>query len=155
MHINSKNNPNKICTVCKIPVNEQNTRPSEWKAHNYVCITCSQTRKNVESKVWRKKNGEHRRLYENAWRKNAKEEIIRHYSAGTLACKHCGFTDSRALSVDHINGNGTKHRKEIGNAAKFYRWLKVNDYPEGFQILCMNCNWIKRFENNEHGKQNG
>ena len=23
---------------------------------------------------------------------------------------------------------------------KFYRWLKRNNFPEGFQVLCFNCN---------------
>lgn len=36
-------------------------------------------------------------------------------------------------------GGGSKHRKEIG-VASTYSWLKKNKYPEGFRVLCWNCN---------------
>jgi hypothetical protein len=26
-----------------------------------------------------------------------------------------------------------------------YRWLRNNTYPEGFQVLWMNCNWVKGY----------
>jgi hypothetical protein len=35
----------------------------------------------------------------------------------------------------------------------FYTWLKKNGFPEGLQVLCMNCNWVKRVENNELKRQ--
>ena len=78
--------------------------------------------------------------------KRLKLEVLRHYSPD-LKCR-CGFSDVRALSIDHIKGNGFKHRKEIGNV-NFYQWIKKNNFPKGFQVLCFNCQWIKRVENNE------
>lgn len=86
--------------------------------------------------------------YQMIWYPKRKEEVFKHYSS-ELKCAKCGFSDIRALSVDHINGGGTKHRREIGKGAQFYNWLKKNNYPEGFQILCMNCQFIKRVENHE------
>jgi len=61
----------------------------------------------------------------------------------------CGFADIRALSIDHIDGGGNKHRRFLGfglfgAGQKFYSWLKKEGYPEGYQTLCMNCQWIKR-----------
>lgn len=78
-----------------------------------------------------------------------KEEVFRHYCDGELKCARCCFSDIRALSIDHVNGNGNEHRKELKHANKMYSWLKKNDYPSGFQVLCMNCQFIKRFENKE------
>ena len=69
-------------------------------------------------------------------------EVIGHYSP-TLKCQGCGFLDMRALTIDHINGGGNKHRKEVGSGYDFYNWLKKNNYPKGFQVLCMNCQFIK------------
>ena len=57
------------------------------------------------------------------------------------------MNDIRALSIDHINSDGASHRKEVGNG--MYRWLLKNNFPEGFQVLCMNCQFIKRETNNE------
>ena len=59
-------------------------------------------------------------------------------------CARCGFSDIRALQIDHVHGGGTKHRKEIGN--QIYSWLKRNNYPKGFQILCFNCNNGKKIK---------
>ena len=82
-----------------------------------------------------------------AKRKQLKLEVLSHYSPD-LKCGSCGFSDVRSLSIDHIKGNGTKHRKEIGNV-DFYQWIKKNNFPKGFQVLCFNCQWIKRVEDNE------
>ena len=80
-------------------------------------------------------------------RKQLKLEISSHYSSN-LKCNSCGFSDIRALSIDHIKGNGNKHRKAIGHM-DFYQWIKKNNFPKGFQVLCFNCQWIKRVQNNE------
>lgn len=69
-----------------------------------------------------------------------------------MACARCQFSDIRALSIDHINGDGAKHRKEIGGG-RIYRWLLKQDFPEGFQVLCMNCQFIKAHENHEFAHQ--
>lgn len=53
-------------------------------------------------------------------------------------CACCGETTIEFLTIDHIDGGGRKHRKEIGS--QFYRWLRNNYYPEGFRTLCYNCN---------------
>jgi hypothetical protein len=61
-------------------------------------------------------------------------------------CARCGFSDSRALQVDHPSGGGTQHRKKL-HWSKFYREVLYN--PDAYQLLCANCNWIKRYENRE------
>ena len=63
---------------------------------------------------------------------------ITHYG-GVCAC--CGETKFEFL-IDHIDGNGNKHRKEhgIASGSQMARWLKRNNYPVGFRILCHNCN---------------
>ena len=65
-------------------------------------------------------------------------------------CIDCGFADLRALQIDHIHGGGRKEFKEDP------RLIKVKIYTEHikknrnkYQLLCANCNWIKRFANNE------
>jgi hypothetical protein len=65
----------------------------------------------------------------------------------------CGFSDHRALQLDHTIPIGTKKRRQqiSGGAGAFYRRiLKDPALRETLQLLCANCNWIKRYENNEH-----
>ena len=73
-----------------------------------------------------------------------RKEVIAHYSNGTMSCKVCGFSDIRALCIDHINDDGARHRESIGSGATATLTnLQRNNYPDGYQILCANCNQIK------------
>ena len=68
------------------------------------------------------------------------------YGGPTCVC--CGENTEMFLCIDHINNNGGAHRKEIGNSgSRLYQWLRINGYPEGFQVLCYNCNNGKRLNN--------
>lgn len=72
-------------------------------------------------------------------RLDKKITVIKYYSDDTMMCACCGEIILEFLEVDHINNDGNKHRREIGNQ-KIYDWLIKNKFPTGFQILCANCN---------------
>ena len=93
----------------------------------------------------RKRGKEHKKEYNKEWRYKKRIELL-----GFLGgkCIKCGFSDWRALQIDHINGNGAKDK--IRNYTKDYNRIKEN--PEKYQLLCANCNWIKRYENHEYLK---
>lgn len=80
-----------------------------------------------------------------------KEEVMTHYGGGKLGCVKCGIDDIDVLCIDHINGGGAKHRKQLTfmGGINFYYWLKRNGYPEGYQTLCANCNLKKKIRENE------
>ena len=70
--------------------------------------------------------------------------VLRTYSAEIPFCNCCGEQEIKFLAVDHINGGGHKHNQELKRRGqKFYQWLRINNYPAGFQILCHNCNLAK------------
>ena len=81
-----------------------------------------------------------------ALRKQLKKELFTHYSKGTPRCAHCGITELDVLVLDHINGDAWKERAEfkIPHNTGIYSWLRRNNYPEGYQILCSNCNLRKK-----------
>lgn len=58
-------------------------------------------------------------------------------------CNCCGESESAFLVMDHIDGGGNAHRKEQNSGRAIYHWLKRNGYPDGFQVLCANCNMAK------------
>lgn len=63
-------------------------------------------------------------------------------------CARCGFKDWRALQIDHVNGGGTTARKILPHSnSALLKIIKAN--PGRFQVLCANCNWIKRCEKGE------
>lgn len=71
---------------------------------------------------------------------------------GNVCCK-CGFSDKRALQIDHIHGGGIKERK-LYNTKDYHRIVlkSLENKENKYQLLCANCNWIKRYENREWGE---
>lgn len=75
-----------------------------------------------------------------------KREVMDAYG-GICVC--CGETELAFLTIDHADDNGAEHRREMAAESGFeysqagartYRWLRKNGYPEGFRVMCANCN---------------
>ena len=69
-------------------------------------------------------------------------------------CARCGFADERALQVDHVHGSGLRELKgRSGGPHTYYTKVLASVLAdEGkYQLLCANCNWIKRAERREVG----
>jgi hypothetical protein len=104
---------NKICTMCFIcPVEPNKLR----------CIECSKKQSITKKKrVLRQK-----------------QAVMDHYGN---KCACCGEGNIKFLTVDHIDGGGNLHRKTISSGAgAMCRYLVKNNFPDGFQMLCWNCN---------------
>ena len=101
-------------------------------------------------RLYRKKNGESLKLKIRRWNNNRRRNIIEFLGG---KCIKCGFSDWRALQIDHINSDGYKERKERGgnNLSKFYARIEkdVEERTGKYQLLCSNCNWIKKYESFE------
>jgi hypothetical protein len=75
-------------------------------------------------------------------------EVFSHYCGGPphCQCPGCDVTFIEFLQLDHVNGDGARHRKEnkLGTGGpRLWRWVRAQGYPEGFQVLCRNCNGAK------------
>ncbi len=101
-----------------------------------------EARKAEAREVYRR-NSPHYREKRKAYGQRLKADVMSAYGG---RCKCCGEDELVFLSIDHINGDGATHRrKELKESGmSFYVWLKSKGYPEGFQVLCMNCNTAKR-----------
>lgn len=102
----------------------------------------------AQSKKWRNNNPARVNKNKRKERENLKMEVLGRYSGNKICCAICGFDDTRALQIDHIDNNGAEERREVlGNrlcaGTTFYRWVRRQNYPEGYQVLCANCNIIK------------
>ena len=64
---------------------------------------------------------------------------------GGYVCTLCGFDDPRALQIDHVADDGYQKRQDGELGERLYR-LVIQTGGTGFQILCANCNWIKKAE---------
>jgi hypothetical protein len=68
-------------------------------------------------------------------------------------CVKCSFDDPRALQIDHINGGGRQDEARA-TAYKLYKAVENDTSREIYQLLCANCNQIKRIEQAEHKSPN-
>lgn len=76
------------------------------------------------------------------WRRQYRQAVLDAYG-GECAC--CGETTYEFLAIDHVNNDGKLHEQRNGVRAGFalIRWLKKHNFPQGFQVLCHNCNCAK------------
>lgn len=137
-----------FCIDCK-------TAEIKHKGNGY-CKICYEKNRDINLEIKRIKQREYRAKYPNKVRESqrlsklkTKNEI--HLMLGG-ECIKCGFSDTRALQIDHIKGGGYKERKGYNtNPKEYYRNIlkSIKNKENKYQLLCANCNWIKRFENNE------
>lgn len=95
-------------------------------------------------KRWAKENPDKVLASRRRTRDKLRSDVLGAYG-GMCAC--CGETQREFLAIDHINNDGAEHRRQenIKSAQAMYTWLRRNNYPSGFQVLCHNCNCAKGY----------
>lgn len=88
---------------------------------------------------WDEKNREYNRERTNRKRMEERINALTMYG-GKCAC--CSEWRYEFLSIDHIEGGGAKHRASLNPADRrdFPRYLRKLGYPQGYRVLCHNCN---------------
>lgn len=130
----------KTCTKCK----EFYPRSGFYKQSDHKdgmqshCKQCHGDRPSEVERGYSKKRKQHR--------DQLRAKALEYYGG---ICNCCRESEPVFLAIDHLDGSGGSHRKLISN--HIFRWLKNNDYPTGFQILCHNCNWAKAQGGCPHG----
>lgn len=62
-------------------------------------------------------------------------------------CVCCGETEWKFLTLDHPNGDGQQDRAKYRNlTGQIYGWVIKNGFPPEYRLLCMNCNWVRRYD---------
>jgi hypothetical protein len=104
------------------------------KGHIYRQV--NREKENARQQRWRKENPE--RLKEQ--RQDKRFMVLQYYSRSDIPfCDCCGEKTLEFLCIDHISGNGNEHRRET-KKAPIYAWLIQHNFPDGFRVLCHNCN---------------
>lgn len=144
-------NPNeKYCPKCKQVKPKKDFYQNKGRAGNLAvyCKPCYL----AAGKTARAKNPEYRGKYHKKVRAARKVELME--ILGGVICKRCGFLDKQALQFDHLNGKGgqdikTRFKNQHDSFVIYYISHSEQAKKE-LQVLCANCNWIKRLENNEY-----
>lgn len=132
----------KLCSKC-----EKNPRHDRYwcrkclKEKGHRLYQANKEKYKKKAIQWRLDNYERSKEIRRNQNRKLRQSALDNYGR---KCACCGEAEEKFLSIDHVNGGGRKHRKEIGSS-HIYNWLKQNKYPKGFQILCHNCNMAKGF----------
>ncbi|HZU04228.1 MAG TPA: HNH endonuclease signature motif containing protein [Ktedonobacteraceae bacterium] len=99
--------------------------------------------KNKAKKLeWMAAHPEKTRRWKREWVRKLRQSAIEALGG---ACVLCGYTDIRALEIDHITPiRNSKNR--IDNPSLFMSIVRGN--TENLQVLCANCHAIKTYEEN-------
>src|SRR3990167_7080721 len=109
--------------------------PSAVSIRNYV-------------KKWQRANRPYVRGYQRTRMAQRREKAILKLG---VVCVRCGFSDHRALQFDHVVAV-----RGSGKAPQRQRGLILREILQGstkYQLLCANCNWIKRAQNHDRGER--
>jgi hypothetical protein len=66
--------------------------------------------------------------------------------SGRATCACCGEREIALLTIDHIDGNGTQRRKELGDRGiSIHQWIRANpdEARARLQPLCHSCHYGK------------
>ena len=155
-----------ICKDCLSELTDENWYPSFRKINTRLCKRCNIRR----TSIWRTNNreSERRHAVKSYWkhrekRLRARAEYSRTHKAQERSrdsanrkklrqqvfeaygnqCACCQEKRQEFFTIDHTNGDGKAHRKELGSRSKahLYRYLRDRGFPQDrFRILCFNCN---------------
>jgi hypothetical protein len=125
-----------------------------------ICLICARLRHKKSNAAYKARTG---KSYVQAWkdrdpahakaiaksvkhRFNRKNKIfvLRHYGGNPPRCLCCGEAEIDFLTIDHVNGGGREHQREIRRGSIVqWLWEQRRAFPLGFQVLCFNCNCAK------------
>lgn len=97
-------------------------------------------RQQRQKNLHRYRNAE--KLFSRKYRKEIRLETLKAYGGNIPVCKCCDESTIEFLCIDHIDGGGNRERqeKEKNGGYSWYSYLKKNNWPDGFRVLCHNCN---------------
>lgn len=145
---NRKNRAKGLCHLCyakKLYQVAKETTPerlakvkSDWYQKNKDYC-------NTQNKEYRLSHKEELASYFLECARKLKWEVIEKLG-GECAC--CGEKRLEFLTVDHINGDGSEHRRSLASPngktsqGMIYKDIKKQGYPKDkFRVLCSNCNF--------------
>lgn len=131
--------PLKMCDNC---AKKQREHARKWHKNKKLkarelnlCVKCAKNKPTMgklcdHCRSLRIKSARARRL-------RLKLEVFKAYGGPHCAC--CGQSILGFLTLDHINNDGAAHRKKVPGT-ELYEWVKDNNFPPGFRVLCYDCN---------------
>lgn len=74
------------------------------------------------------------------------EALVKYSGFSPPKCVLCGYENILALQLDHTAGDGAAFRKDHPHQTgkSMALWLRKNEWPTGYRVLCANCQCLER-----------
>lgn len=144
-------NDSKRCPKCEDtkPTFEFYKNKARYDGLTGYCIPCH----NLASKETKKR---HPQMQSNVHKKRRWNRKMQLFAVlEQTKCVYCEFAIYPALQFGHKNGNGAYDKTRFSNVDDFYKYYIAHpeEARKELEITCANCNWIKRFKDNEQVKR--
>lgn len=125
------------CRIC----GEPKPWPDEFRSDKGSFTRCKECAREYQ-REWNATHREQTRKWARDYRTRRKQRVMDHYGG---KCECCGETGLEFLTIDHVERDGKEHRDALGgrnnSGVHMHWWLEKNNYPDGFRVLCYNCNF--------------
>lgn len=143
-HPDRPNHAKGLCVTCYMQQRTNSVRadchPDRPHVANGLCSRCHSKARYDENPERARENS---RRSQARGRARLRAELLAAYG-GRCACPRCPETNQAFLTLEHVNRDGGKHRKQVGSHS--YADLRRRGFPqEGYTLLCWNCNAGSRF----------
>ena len=150
MRVNKKGTE-KVCRICFILLNPENQSSYASGKRDWICKKCKteETRKYYsEHQEKLKKFMRHKARKRQILTKECRKKILEFLGS---KCVVCGFSDKRALCIDHVNSDGYLERRKFRGLEYYSHILReLEKGSKAYQLLCANHNMIKASEKREY-----
>ena len=129
----------KTCAKCRKEKNGNAFRlaPSNKCGLSSYCLSCTA----MLRKTYRANRRDEVNADVSMRKRTMRLQVLRIYGGSPPSCACCGESRYEFLVIDHVNGGGQEHRDLLGRRGnELYIWLKQQGYPDGYRVLCSNCN---------------
>lgn len=126
----------KTCALCKLEKPVANFTPRKRGGYFSYCHPCQVIRTRPKTDLDRAAHSARNITY----RAKLRSDALEAYGG---KCECCGESRSEFLALDHIDGGGTKERRELASntSSGVYRLARDAGFPKDkYRLLCHNCN---------------
>jgi hypothetical protein len=127
----------RICCTCKQTLLLQEFYKKQSRLDGYT-VECKECIRKRMREVFKRNPGKWA-ASSRRYNRKIRKAVLNHYGP---KCACCGESRLDFLAIEHIDGGGLRHRREVLGAQhkSLAVWLRANKYPPGFRLLCHNCN---------------
>lgn len=135
----------RICRKHQVPLKayEHLDRRYNKTYTSWHCPECDKERMRLRRKAI---GVEEARRRQNERYAKLRDEVIAGYGG---KCSCCGETNPLFLTIDHVDGKVPGEPMKVfrgrttvrpANGAAMFNFIKKNEYPAGYRVMCFNCN---------------